>query len=535
MLFFLSVFFCRILILSLYFCIIEKIQIREYCFMRKLHGKSKKRYKQIVVFLLLCATNFNSYAQFSTKYITLKQAIEIAQTGSPQAQIAQLGYMSQYWNFRSYKAELLPSLNLRANIAEYDRSIVDVRDTETGEISYLSNNTLTNNIGISIDQNIAFTGGQISLSSDVSRLDQFSYNNKIYNTNPISLSYTQPLRSFNEFKWKKKTAPLEYENSKREYLENVENITIRTTDLFFGVLLAHNELSSRVKNYKNTKELYEVAQKRFEIGAISKNELLQLELSMLNSSLDINISRVSLDMARFTFTAYIGIPENTTLELIPPVETPDLSLDYEFVFTKAFTNSSHSTRQDIKRLDAEMEVAEAKALKGLQASLNANLGLSQSDNTFRGAFRELKDREIVGVSLSLPIYDWGMSRGRVNMARAREKLAKTEIEQEETTFSQDIKIKVMQFNNQIKQCEISGRAQDIANERYRITIERFKNGSLSVTELNTAQKEKDDAVGQYIEQLSTYWVSYYELQKLTLYDFMNKRDISVEFDELVEK
>lgn len=488
----------------------------------------------IILVLLLLGIE-KSYAQLNTKYITLEQAIEVAQTGSPQAQIAQLGYMSQYWVFRSYKAELLPSLNLNANLAEYDRSIIDVRDPVSGEISYLSNNTLTNSVGLSVDQNIAFTGGKISLSSDISRLDQFSYSNKIYNTNPISLSYTQPLRAFNEFKWKKKTAPLEYENSKRQYLENVENITIRTTVLFFNVLLAQNELDSRIKNFKNTKELYEMSEKRFEIGSISKGDLLQLELSMLNSSLSINISKVTLDIAHFAFTAYIGIPEKTTLELIAPDKTIALSLDYDFVFTKALENSSHSTRQDIKRLNAEMEVAEAKGLKGLQASLNANLGLSQSDNTFKGAFKSLKDREIVGVSIRLPIYDWGLSRGRVNMAKAREKLSNTEINQEQTTFSQDVKIKVMQFNNQTKQCELSERAKEIANERYDITIERFQNGALSVTELNTAQEEKDDATDQYIEQLSTYWESYYELQKLTLYDFMNKKDISVEFDELVEQ
>ena len=85
----------------------------------------------------------------------------------------------------------------------------------------------------------------------------------------------------------------------------------------------------------------------------------------------------------------------------------------------------------------------------------------------------MKDREVVGLSLSMPIYDWGMSRGRVKMAEAEARLARTELEQEETKFLQDIRIKVMQFNNQARQCNISAKALQVAEERYDITKKRF--------------------------------------------------------------
>lgn len=56
-----------------------------------------------------------------------------------------------------------------------------------------------------------------------------------------------------------------------------------------------------------------------------------------------------------------------------------------------------------------------------------------------------------------------------------------------------------------------------------------------MTDLNTAQKELDDASEQYISQLSTFWSAYFELRKLSLYDFIYKKDISVEFDKIIEK
>ena len=96
--------------------------------------------------------------------MTLEEAIGIAYTRSPQAQMVQLTFMSQYWSFRSYKAQLLPSLNLSGNLGNYNRSLVEVRDPDDGRISYVANNTLSNTLSVRINQNIAPTGGKVSLS-----------------------------------------------------------------------------------------------------------------------------------------------------------------------------------------------------------------------------------------------------------------------------------------------------------------------------------------------------------------------------------
>ena len=83
--------------------------------------------------------------------------------------MVQLSFMSQYWSFRSYKAQLLPSLNLSGNLGNYNRSLVDVRDPETGRISYVANNTLSNDLSVYINQKIALTGGNVSLNTSLAR------------------------------------------------------------------------------------------------------------------------------------------------------------------------------------------------------------------------------------------------------------------------------------------------------------------------------------------------------------------------------
>ncbi|MCQ4875351.1 TolC family protein [Butyricimonas paravirosa] len=467
--------------------------------------------------------------------MSLEEAIKLAHTRSPQAQMVQLSFMSQYWSFRSYKAQLLPSLNLSGDLGNYNRSLVDVRDPETGRISYVANNTLSNDLSIYINQKIALTGGNVSLNTSLARLDQFSYDTKTYNSNPVTINYTQPLRSFNTLKWQKKTEPLQYEKAKKQYLESLEDITLQTTSYFFSVLSAQTSYRKSEDNLKDTRSMYKIAQQRYDIGTVTKSELLQLELSLMNAELTVSNSKVDLEVALFNFKSFLGVSEGTFFELLPPMIAPEVSMTYDFVLNKALQNSTHSIALKIKEINSMKSVAQAKADRGIQVELRANLGFSQTGDDLQGVYSRLKDREVVGLSITMPIYDWGMSRGRVKMAEAEARLARTELEQEETKFQQDIRIKVMQFNNQATQCNISAKALQIAEERYDITKKRFQNGGSTVTDLNTAQKELDSASEQYINQLRTFWNAYFELRKLSLYDFIAKKDISAEFDKIVEK
>ena len=55
---------------------------------------------------------------------TLEDVIVAAQSKSLPAMIAKYSFISSYWEFRSYKAQFLPSLNLNAGLGQYNRSLV---------------------------------------------------------------------------------------------------------------------------------------------------------------------------------------------------------------------------------------------------------------------------------------------------------------------------------------------------------------------------------------------------------------------------
>lgn len=495
-------------------------------------SKTRMMLKRKLLYILVgTALSITASAQRQT--MSLNDAILIAQQNSFDAQLARFSFMSSYWAYKSFRAELLPSMSITGGIMNFNHSRVEARNSEDGKINYVDNNSLTNSLTFSVDQQISSLGGTLSLQSYLYRLDQFDYKMTTYNTLPLKLSYAQPLRSYNELKWRKKSEPKEYERAKKVYLENIEDVAIQVASLYFDAISAQSDYLQNVSKYKDLEALYEISKKRLSLGTITKSDLLQLELSMLNTKVEVNNSKIKLDDGLFNLFSYLRVTNYQDVELTPPSNVMDMVLNADEVTLKALTNSSHVLEQDLSVLNAQQNLAKAKSAKGIQMQLNTEVGFNRTADGFAAAYRNLQDNEIIGVSITLPIFDWGVQKGKVMVAKSNLELAKTKKEQADNDYIQKIKREVLQFSFQSEQCRTSQKAQEISHERYYITKKRFEMGNISVTELNTALQELETAKSQYITQLKTYWTYYYSLRRYTLYDWVQKRALNADFDALI--
>ena len=280
--------------------------------------------------------------------LTLRDAIRIAQENSLDAKVARFSFLANYWTYRSFKAQLLPSVNLSGGLGHFNRSLVQTRNYEDGRLAYVTNNTMSNNLTLSIDQQIAATGGTISLQSYLYRLDQFSYKEHTYNSQPLRVNYTQPLRAFNHLKWEKKTAPLEYEIAQKKYASTMQDIAMRVTSLYFEVLNAQSNCQQSNASQADRETLYSMAKKRLELGTTNKSEVLQMELSLLNAKVNANSNRITLDDAKYNLFSYLRVTDYEQAELLPPSNVPNVTVSMDDVLQKAIENSSHTREQRLE-------------------------------------------------------------------------------------------------------------------------------------------------------------------------------------------
>ena len=103
-------------------------------------------------------------------------------------------------------------------------------------------------------------------------------------------------------------------------------------------------------------------------------------------------------------------------------------------------------------------------------------------------------------------------------------------EREEREFDEKVRILAENFLDQQELAKIYREAESVAQERYHIALNRFAVGDISVTDLNYAEQEKDDARRNYIYQLYLSWYYYYNLRYITLFDFEKGTDIVYDYE-----
>ena len=462
-----------------------------------------------------------------SKKITLGEAINLAQKQSPDYKITLNRNQSNYWRFRNYKASFLPQLRFNAILPEYTNSTRKFINSN-GQDEFKRTNQLYLEGGLSIEQNIPYTGGRLSLNSNLERIELFGLEDNIgYAVVPFSIRYFQNSLFYNPFKWDKKIEPLIYEESKRDFIEKMEDISVRTCQRYFQLLKAQMQLEIAKVNLANQDTLYQISQGRFKIGKIAENELLQVELTLLNSRNIVTTNTIELKRTSQNLARYLEL-ETENIQLDVPDKLPLFEVNIDKALEEAQSNRKTVIEFRRKRLEAEKELAFQKGNNRLRLGVAANFGISQNGDDFDNLFNNFNKQQNVSVSVSIPVFDWGVSKSRRKMAEADLDLTNNNIDQEKQAFEQEIYLHVLNWSNQRDFLATAEKAKEIAIKRYEISQKRYVLDKITITDLNIALQEKDKAVLQYLNSLEKFWQDYYILRQLTLYDFINNKKLEVD-------
>ncbi|HNY15000.1 MAG TPA: TolC family protein [Bacteroidales bacterium] len=485
-----------------------------------------------VIFLLLFS--FQKSAAQQVKKLTFDEVIKLSEEQSPQALMAKHRFRSSYWSYRTFVAQYRPSLTLSGSTPDYSTAFNRVWNSGANEWNYVSTNILQTIGSLSLQQNIGLTGGTISLQSDLTLENDFEKNQDKYITAPLSVRLSQPIFRYNSLRWQKKIEPLKYEQAKKTFLSNIETVHMQAVQYFFSLAQAQINVQIANMNYLNADTLWRMAQGRYQLGTIAEDELLQMQLSWLNSETSRKEAEMNLRDREIRLRSFLGFNENVRLELILPSQIPELQVNVQEVLDLAHSNNPEMLSQQLTLLQAQSSVAQAKAEKGLNANLTASFGLRDQDPVFANAYAQSNQQQTVRLGFTLPILDWGLGRGKYKMAQSSLELAQVQAEQSRVDFDQNLSLDVEQFNLQAEQVAIAAKSDTVAMKMYEVTKQRFLIGKIAVLELNNADTKKDQNKRAYVQALQNYWNYFFNIRSLALYDFLNKKPLETDYEMLLD-
>lgn len=467
--------------------------------------------------------------------LTLEELLELSHERSLESFRTKRQYTLEYWRFRSFKASMLPSLDIELEPFNFNRSFVERYDADRNIDVFRRQQNITSFGRLSLNQNILLTGASVYVSSSFERLENHGQNRvQSYNAVPVRIGIVQPIMGFNGLKWQKKTAELELDKAKKAFIADQQKINKKGVALFFKWALANARVNIARENEKDATRLYKIGKKRYDLGSIEKDELLNLELEDFTSSTKLthyeqNLETVIADLKLFLNVQHLPAEMPQLPEMIS-----DLKISKEKALRLARENNPDLLESAIREIHADRDLDKAIKENRFDLSISASFGLNQQANHFGNAYRDFLDQQIVGVKFSMPILDWGERKGNIKTAKMTRELANIEIEQDKNDVIRQLKLSVNKFNLQEKQVLDALRARNIARESYEITEKRFLSGKLDLLRLTSARTAWQETSEQYIQNLQQYWEYYYEVQALTLYDFIHKKTLREDFDALLQ-
>lgn len=463
--------------------------------------------------------------------LSLEEAVRLANDSSLNAFRYQNLYAAGYWEWRSFKAGRLPSLSLSLNPASYSRYITQRYNFDENVDVFRAQQTYTASAGLSVMQNVDFLGGSMYLQSNLEYLRNFGdMRGNQFSSVPFRIGYRQSLVGYNPFKWEKKIEPLKYEKVKKEFIYNMETVSEDVVKLFFSLALAQTEMKLARENLVAADTLYTIGKRRFKIASISESDLLTLHLDKVNALNSLENARIGEKRAMFELASYLGLDRSAHIDVRLPGAPSSFDIPLPEALAHARLNNPALLAERQKVLEARREVNRTKVQSMFDASVNASVGFNQVADKFGLSYSHPLRQDIVSVSLEIPLLDWGVRKGKLNMARNNLNVADISARQQEIALEQDVTITVSEFDSQRRLVGSAVEALDIADRAYSRTMKRFIIGNADLNSLTLSHSRQQEASRNYINSLKNYWLTYYKIRKLTLYDFEMKTTLSRAFD-----
>jgi outer membrane protein TolC len=451
--------------------------------------------------------------------LTMSDVINIARTENISARKAYVAQQNAFWDYQIHKSNLNPQIRLQTQLADFSQGVTPVSQ-EDGSIVIQSVNQNSSNASLALIQPIPAIGANLFMNTYLYRFDNFSDHSHSYSSQPLELGVQMPVFSFNSLKWDKKIEPIKFDESNKEYNRDLEISVLTAVDMFFKNIADKHDYNVAQFNMEMNKQLYEVSKEKYQIGQISKDELLQVHYMLVSAQKKLESAQVQMENSKLLLLTHLSITDLSNFELIVPTNIPNIYIKSQKAIEYAIEYNPESLSFKRRILEAEREVARVKGATGINGDVFATIGYGSNFVEINEWNNDLNRNASLRVGLTIPVIDWGRTNANRKKAMMMMELEETSVQQEKIDFEKEI-ISLVNVVNMLKEnMEVVRQADSIATERYQIAYKRYLAGDISILELNMAQREKDFSSQDLLSTRASFWVKYHQLRMISLYDYI---------------
>ena len=470
-------------------------------------------------------------------HLSLEESIEIAKSKSFDIQSLLQDQIIAENELKAATALLRTNVSMYFTLPQYTETIREWEDSEG--ISFFAVKTLRGSGNLNVRQPLP-TDGTISLSTGLSAVNDY-FGDKRATTFNTRISLSQPLNSFwgyNSIKSDLKSARLKYERSNKELKRAELNIVYDVSSSYYRLLQLQKGAEIQLMNLERQTEAYEISKNKYEAGLIREVENLQMEVDLAEAQSNYDEAMLDFKSSTNSFKRLIGLELNATVTLKSEMS------DYTIVNVNADKAVEMAIKNRLEIRDRELQIElqqlqiNRQKAEGLpQASFEAswekigvsNLDISNSYPTsFSNAWSDLGVRPSnyqVGLTLRIPIIDWGRNKTLVKAAEAKQKQNYLGKEDEERGIEVEVRNLVDNLQITFLRLQRLEKNVSVAERSYGITLQRYTDGDIDSQALALERTRLNSAQTSHLRAFVTYQLLLADLTRKTFYDFVNDKQI----------
>ena len=461
--------------------------------------------------------------------ISIQSAMEIAESGSPSIRRSLLNVEQYQHNLNAERASLKSRFSLTLEPFSFSNSRVF-----NNQFSQWFTNTETYSRGtFQVEQPILRTGGSVGLfntfgwRNNKSAIANLSENSNKAFSNNLYLSFNQPLFTYNRRQMALDELGLNYENANLQY--SIQRLTLEKTitSQFYDVYLAQLNLDISREELANTSKNFEVVKIKVEASLLAKEELYQAELNFANAQLSIQDNELALANAEELFKREIGMNLDEDIQLVTELDAQEVIVDLEKAIEYALDSRLELRQRRIEIEKSFFEMERTKSMNEFRADVQLVLGIFGDNQALGNLYQSPTSSPSVGLSLNIPIWDWGERNERVQAVEVSMKSQELDLQEDQKQIIMDIRRAYRSVQTQMPRIEIARKNVENAERTYDINLERYLNGDLSGIDLNQFQTQLSSKKIDLARSLINYKSQLLDLKILTLYDWEKKEAVSM--------
>ena len=486
--------------------------------------KFVRRYCCVISIVVLLAVAPGLAGQ---ELLNMERSLGIAMENSPNMKQTELALVRSREKLNAQRARLKSQLAMTLNPFEYEKT--NRFDQQTSE--WFLNESASSAGTFTVSQRFMPTDGMITLRNRFSY--DYSFTESALAVDPISrtfnnrlnLAITQPIFTYNRTKMELETVQLNYETALLRYLLTRLALERDVARDFYSVYSRQMRLSIVEEELRNNEESYAIIKNKVEGGLLALEELYQAEVNLATSRSSVFNAELNLQNAKDQFKVLIGLPLDEDFLIMAEVQADTVAVEQQMAIRHALDNRMELRQREIDIENAQFGLVQSQAVNEFAGSITASLGIQSNEEVVSELFDRPTSTPSVGLTLNIPIFDWGERKSEIKAAEASLQSAEIDYEVEMIDIEVNIRSVVRSLKNLENQIGIQQKTVENAQLTYDINLERYRNGDLTSMDLGIYQNQLSDRKMALTNAIIDYKIELLNLKIQTLYDFEMEQPI----------